>query len=107
VSTDFLEAAKWARRAAEQGDARAQADLGSLYEQGKGVPLDYVSAYRWYSLAAEGGDEGSRTSIKSLSRLMTKQQINAAAAIPVPPSRRQGEANLDNETFRTSFAEPH
>jgi TPR repeat protein len=71
------------------------------------VPLDYVSAYRWYSLVAEGGDAGSKTRMKSLSRLMTKQQIDAAATIPVSPSRRLGEVDSDDQTFRTSFAASH
>ena len=33
-------AAEWYRRAAEQGNARAQFNLGTLYEQGLGVPAD-------------------------------------------------------------------
>jgi TPR repeat protein len=37
---DYTEAAKWYRKAAEQGDARAQANLGVLYQFGWGVPQD-------------------------------------------------------------------
>ena len=46
------EAAKWFRRAAEQGLANSQNKLGLMYEQGEGVPRDYVLAYVWFSLAA-------------------------------------------------------
>jgi TPR repeat protein len=74
VALDFVEAAKWARQAAEQGYARAETDLGYLYEQGKGVPLDYANAYRWYRLAAAGGDERSRPRMESLTRVMTKRE---------------------------------
>src|SRR6516164_4977842 len=77
---DFSEAAKWVRRAADQGYARAQLDLGFLYEQGKGVPLDYVSAYMWYEAASAGGEKRASARAKSLSRLMTQEQISTASA---------------------------
>ncbi len=38
----------------EQGNAFAQYDLGLMYAQGYGVPLDYVRAYMWLILAASG-----------------------------------------------------
>jgi len=38
---------------AEQGDAEAQFNLGSLYYQGWGVPQDYREAARWLRKAAE------------------------------------------------------
>jgi TPR repeat protein len=40
---------------AEQGDARSQFGLGSLYAKGWGVPLDDAQAMRWYELAANQG----------------------------------------------------
>jgi hypothetical protein len=45
-------AAGWFHRAAEQGDAKAQNNLGVLYANGKGVPQDIVQAYVWFSLGA-------------------------------------------------------
>jgi TPR repeat protein len=78
VPQDFLEAAKWAQKAADQAYPRAETDLGFLYEQGKGVPLDYVAAHRWYELASRGGDSRATARMKSLSRVMTRQQIAAA-----------------------------
>jgi len=41
---------------AKQGEARAQYDLGVLYDEGKGVPQDYTEAVRWFRLAAEQGN---------------------------------------------------
>ena len=32
--------------------ASAQFNLGSMYEQGRGVPQDYVEAHTWLNLAA-------------------------------------------------------
>jgi len=52
VQRDYVEAAKWVRKAAEQGYAPAQADLGVMYWNGQGVPQDAVLAYMWLNLAA-------------------------------------------------------
>jgi TPR repeat protein len=41
---DFAEAVKWFRKAAEQGDAEAQNNLGAIYAQGQGVQRDYIRA---------------------------------------------------------------
>lgn len=49
------EAAFWYRKAAEQGDADAQYLIGSLYDNGEGVPKDAGEAANWYRQAAEQG----------------------------------------------------
>jgi TPR repeat protein len=41
---------------ADQGDARAQSNLGNMYEFGEGVPEDDREAVKWYRLAAEQGN---------------------------------------------------
>ncbi len=40
---------------AEQGNAKAQYNLGIMYSEGKGVPQDYAEAVKWYRKAAEQG----------------------------------------------------
>ena len=40
------------RQAAEQGDAKAQAILGAMYEYGEGVTKDAKQAVAWYRQAA-------------------------------------------------------
>ena len=52
VPQDLGEAVKWYRLAAEQGNATAQSNLGSMYYSGEGVPQDYVQAYMWVAVAA-------------------------------------------------------
>ena len=42
---------------AEQGDAKAQVNLGVMYHEGEGVPKDYKEAAKWYRKAAEQGDD--------------------------------------------------
>ena len=51
---------------AEQGLARAQHNLGALYENGWGVPRDYLEAVRWYRLAAGQGDAIAQANLGSM-----------------------------------------
>ena len=57
---DQKEAVKWYRLAAEQGNARAQANLGFMYAQGQGVLQDYKEAVKWFRLAAEQGNANAQ-----------------------------------------------
>ena len=43
------------RKAADKGDARAQNNLGYLYEHGLGVVQSYSDALVWYDRAAQAG----------------------------------------------------
>jgi hypothetical protein len=43
-SKDEQKAAEWMQKAAEQGNAPAEYDLGALYQNGRGVPIDKVKA---------------------------------------------------------------
>src|SRR4029450_9405254 len=52
---DYATAARVWLPLAQQGDARAQFLLGSLYAQGYGVPQDYGAAVQWFRRAAEQG----------------------------------------------------
>ena len=66
VPKDVGKAAEWCRKAAEQGDARAQDNLGTMYYHGEGVPKDFVKAAEWYSKAAEQGDTGSQNNLSRM-----------------------------------------
>ncbi len=41
---------------ADQGDAMAQLYLGSMYDNGEGVPENDAEAVKWYRKAADQGD---------------------------------------------------
>ena len=51
----FKKAAKWYRKAADQGYASAQNNLALMYENGQGVTQSYPEAVKWYRLAADQG----------------------------------------------------
>ena len=55
VSQDDTQAVNWFRKAAEQGYAKAQVNLGFMYRSGQGVPQDYAQAVNWFRKAAEQG----------------------------------------------------
>ena len=57
---DDVEAAAWYLKAAEQGDADAQYNLGGMYGKGEGVPQDDVEAYKWFNLATTYADAEQR-----------------------------------------------
>jgi len=53
---EYSKTAKELRYLAENGDVRAQYDLGVLYDRGQGVPQDDHEAMNWYHRAAEQGE---------------------------------------------------
>ena len=53
-------------KAAEQGDADAQFNLGVMYEQGNGVKKDYTQAAKWYRKAAEQGHADAQFNLGSM-----------------------------------------
>lgn len=50
---DYATALREFKPLAELGNARAQFNLGYMYDKGHGVPQDFQEAVRWYRLAAE------------------------------------------------------
>jgi hypothetical protein len=54
---DYVEAAKWFLKAANQNDGFSELCLGDCYDGGKGVPQDYSEALKWYRKASEQGYE--------------------------------------------------
>ena len=52
---DYSKAAECFRKAADQGDAEAQYNLGVMYDNGHGVQQDYQEAVKWYRKSADQG----------------------------------------------------
>jgi TonB family protein len=55
VPRDDAEAVRWYRKAAEQGFAWGQTNLGYMYGQGRGIARDDAEAVQWYLKAAKQG----------------------------------------------------
>ena len=57
---DFVQAASWYRKAADQDYPLAQYNLGVMFARGQGVPQDNAVSAGWIRKAAEGGDAGGQ-----------------------------------------------
>jgi len=63
ISQDYTEAIKWYRKAAEQGYASAQNNLGVIHQKGMGVLQDFEEAVKWYRKAADQGVAGAQSNL--------------------------------------------
>ena len=75
---DDYQAARWFRKAAMQGHAKAQFYLGVFFMKGQGVPKSYFHAYSWLSLAACQHLNQAVQARKQLESHLTTQETNAA-----------------------------
>ena len=70
VTRDYLKAFEWNLKAAEQGLARAQTNLGVLYKDGNGVTKDKQKAEEWIRKAAEQGNDSAIKALKNMEKGM-------------------------------------
>lgn len=56
IKVSKTDAEYWYRKAALQGHALAQYELGETFFTGDGFPIDYVEAKKWYTAAAHQGN---------------------------------------------------
>ena len=79
MTQDYAEAARWYRKAADQGEAQAQYVLGLMYDNGQGVTQDYAEAHMWLNLAASrtsGVDQKKYADAReSVAKKMPPEQI--------------------------------
>jgi TPR repeat protein len=55
ASQNYVEAMKWLKLSAEQGNAKAQYGVGALYALGQGIPQNDAMAAEWFQLSAAQG----------------------------------------------------
>ena len=91
------------RKAAAQGDADAQYQLGVMYGQGEGVPKNNVDAYAWLSLAAAQGDGLAARDRETVAHRLTSRQRNQAEA---QASKLELQAKIDKPRKRSSYLGP-
>lgn len=60
VAQDYVQAADWYRKAADQSHALAQFNLGTMYATGQGVAQDEAQSAAWFGRAARQGDAGAQ-----------------------------------------------
>ena len=69
---------EWFILAASQGFAKAQNNLGYMYDLGEGVAQDNIRAYMWKNLAAAKDEIDVAEQRDELASRMTKDQLEKA-----------------------------
>ena len=77
---DYSTAARWYRKAAENGHDQAQYKLAEMYEWGFGLPLDLDEAFKWYRKASFARHPGAqyRLGVIYLKKGLTSWNIHEA-----------------------------
>lgn len=77
MAQNQVEAVKWYRKAAEQGYADAQNNLGLMQAKGTGVAQNFSQSYIWLSLAT-AQDNKYREARDIVAKKLTSQQLQRA-----------------------------
>ncbi|MCK5122371.1 MAG: sel1 repeat family protein [Methylococcales bacterium] len=95
VEIDNIQAAKWMKKAADQGLVEAQVVVAAMYDRGMGLKGDKKIATQWYEKAAK---QGHGTSLAILGRNPTAKgsvgfsyqgmRLNASRSIPKEYAKR-------------------
>ena len=91
VLPDLEEGRFWLEQASRTGSAVAQAELGAIYAQGRGVELDEVSAHAWYSLAAANGEASVASELEALQQALSPEELSRAQALALELRARYPE----------------
>ncbi len=75
---DYAPAMQLFRPLARQGNAKAQAVIGTMYRRGQGVAKSSAHAFMWLSIAAARGDADARTEMTEMSRSMSAAELAQA-----------------------------
>jgi len=87
---------------ADAGDARAQFMMGTIYEQGLGVPKDLPTAAAWYRRAADGGNASAQYNLGvfyQFGKGVTKDSAEAARLLQMAAEQGHGRAQNNLSTF--------
>jgi TPR repeat protein len=72
---DFPAAANWFLKAANEGHAKAQFNLGVCYLSGDGLKQDEVAVVKWWTLAAMQGHPGASANLDAARDRLKPDQL--------------------------------
>lgn len=78
---DYVPAIQVFHGMARVGNAKAQAMLGTMYQRGQGVTKSRPRAFMWLSMAASRGDAQARADLKTISGVMSPEEMSQAHAM--------------------------
>lgn len=78
---DYIHAAKWFRRAALAGHAKAMFYLGTMFIKAEGLPQSVTHSYIWMTLANVYGATEAKAVAQDLQKYLTAKELNLAQRI--------------------------
>jgi hypothetical protein len=77
-------------KAASNGNADAQNNLGVIYRNGDGVPTDELQAFLWFNLSASQGNQTGLENLALLKQRMSSERVAEAQrlALKFQPRKR-------------------
>lgn len=69
----FAKGVEWLTKAALQGNAPAQYNLGRMYQWGKGVEKDLQQARFWFQKAIDNGHEKAKEALSKIKSDLSKE----------------------------------
>ena len=75
---DYVPAFRLFRPLAEQGNPKAQTQIGTMYRKGEGMAPSPARAFMWFSVAAKRGDAKAKAGLREISRTMTPAEMSQA-----------------------------
>jgi TPR repeat protein len=104
---DDVTAARILLPLAEGGDARAQAALGYMFANGRGVPQDYIESAHWYRRASEQGDANAQYRLGLMydkGQGLPQDYVEAYKWVDLAVGRANGRARQDWVRIRDAIA---
>ena len=100
VPQDYAAAVSWYRKAAEQGNADAQFDLGVMYhDRPRRATGLRGGGMRWYRKAAEQGNAGAQINLGADVRQRQGRATGLrGGSVVVPQGRREGHVPAPSST---------
>jgi TPR repeat protein len=78
---DYLPAIRLFHPLAEQGNPKAQTQIGTMYRKGEGTASSLTRAFMWFSVAARRGDDKAKAGLREVSKAMTPAEMSQAQAM--------------------------
>jgi TPR repeat protein len=102
LAKDYGESRRIFHSLADAGNVRAQFMMGTVYEQGLGVPQDLAAAARWYRRAADGGNASAQYNLGifyQFGKGVAKDPAEAARLLRMASEQGHGRAQNNLSTF--------
>jgi TPR repeat protein len=78
---DYVPAIRLFRPLAEQGNPKAQTQIGTMYSKGEGTAPSLTRAFMWFSVAAKRGDAKAKAGLRDVSKRMSPAEMSEGAAM--------------------------